>query len=599
MSRGRLCARGWTAHQTPVWGERLTTPMIRRAGVLTAVSWREALDHAAGRLSELRASGTVGVLGSPRATNEDNYLAVKLARVALKTPHLDSCQGSAGGLLLEGIADVTHVPPLASFADVEAADLVLLVEGDLVRSHPRAAFAVMTAIRRGATLVTIGPRVTHLARLGAVHMTAAPGRLAAVVNGLLAAMMELAGARGASLAERYDGCDALLDELAADSGDACSVDIAKQIAAAERMVVILGAAAISASQARAQGAAWASLLALSGHLDRPGSGFVVAQSRANALGTLAMGMSPDRLPGWFPLDDRDALDRVEATWRADAELSEGAPSAALIRAVDGLIVLAEDPETSLPDGAAAHAALEAAECVIVLDAFVTETVKLAEVVLPIASFAESDGTYTSMTGRLRRLRSAAAPPGNARSAFAVLGEIGARLGSVNGHATPADVFGEIAAIAPAYAGKGYRAASDVGTSGAADARRNRRFRLRVSPPDPEPSPEWPWVLGIDGDHDWSRDPLIRYSPIASRDSVSRQKLFPSGWVEMSRDDAEELGVRAGRRVRLSSRHGEVVVPAQIRPEICRHVALVPFECREHAAAVLGGAPVAAVRVEPA
>ena len=106
VSLGRLCARGWSAHEAALWGNRLTQPLVNRNGKLESVSWDEALDHVAGRIKELIDAGkSVGVLGSARATNEENYLAGKLARAGLQTNNLDFSYHSICGPLLTGLEE--------------------------------------------------------------------------------------------------------------------------------------------------------------------------------------------------------------------------------------------------------------------------------------------------------------------------------------------------------------------------------------------------------------------------------------------------------------------------------------------------------------
>ena len=108
VSAGKLCARGWSAHEAGVWGDRLKQPLFRRNGKPEPVSWSEALDHIAGRLKELMAAGKpVGVLGSARASNEENYLAGKLARVGLQTNNVDFSYHSLCRPLFAGLEKVS------------------------------------------------------------------------------------------------------------------------------------------------------------------------------------------------------------------------------------------------------------------------------------------------------------------------------------------------------------------------------------------------------------------------------------------------------------------------------------------------------------
>ena len=168
VSRGKLCARGWNAHEAPAWGERLTKPLVRRGGRLEPTSWENALELARASLTTLLEGGkSVGVLGSARATNEENYLAARLARGALQTGNLDSCLRATYQPFMAGIAAIADGrAPAGTLADVEASGCILVLEGDLASNHPQAAHAVIKAIKAGAKLSPSGVRApsSHASR---------------------------------------------------------------------------------------------------------------------------------------------------------------------------------------------------------------------------------------------------------------------------------------------------------------------------------------------------------------------------------------------------------------------------------------------------
>ena len=209
VSLGRLCARGWSAHEAALWGNRLKQPLINRTGKLESASWTEALDHVAGRIKELLDAGKpVGVLGSARATNEENYLAGKLARVGLQTNNLDFSYHAICGPLLTGLEEVCgECTPCISLNDIESSQTILLIEGDLATTHPRAASAVMAAVERGAELITIAHTATQMSRLASLALPAMPGNEGEVIDGLLAAVLGLRLEDPASVWVRCEGYD--------------------------------------------------------------------------------------------------------------------------------------------------------------------------------------------------------------------------------------------------------------------------------------------------------------------------------------------------------------------------------------------------------
>jgi len=589
VSFGRLCARGWAAHEAVLWGKRLRQPLIRQNGNPEPVSWSVALDHVTTRLRKMLESGKpIGVLGSARASNEENYLAGKLARAGLHTNNVDFSYHSVCRTVIEGLEDVTgDSSATATLRDIESTNIILLIEGDLAETHPQAASAVMKALQRGARLITIGCRRTQMARLASLHFQIVPGGEGEVINGLLTAVLHPGFQKGLSPSDAGSETNGTGDEL----GKA-----AAWITGAERAAFLVPPTIGPRDVCHKNTAALATLAAATGHLYNPGSGILPLLARSNARGACDMGVAPDRLPGYEPLWDGPARSRLENLWGSNLPSTPGMGTEVLLQSASGLIILADDPASVLPMGQRATAALQNIEFLVVLDAFVTPATELAHVALPIASFAETEGTVTSLESRVQRLRAATDPPGEARAGWEALAELCARLGVATRYNSAASVLHEITQAAPRYRGA-KRAFDDgwsetrVGASMRAKPVLQGRVEATLS------SAERPYILAHSGAFDWTRDPLVLFSPTLGRDSRSERKLFPAGFVEISQQDADSLGVHVGRRVRLTSDYGEVVVPVRLSADIKPGVLLVPYAFRDHVASVLAEDGVTAVKVE--
>ncbi len=437
VSAGKLCARGWSAHEAPLWGERLRQPMLRRNGKQDAVSWDAALDHITVRLQELMSAGKpVGVLGSARATNEENYLLGKLARAGLGANHVDFSYHPNCDSLLAGIEGVCGGRnPSLCLHDIASSHVILLTEGNLAETHPRAASVVLEALDNGARLITIGWRSTQMTRLASLHLRATPGSEGALIESLLSAALELKP-----------------QEATGGEGTGEVRQAAEWIARAERAAFMIAPCCGQGDRMQRDGAAFARLAEATGHLDKPGSGLLLLLARNNVRGACDMGVAPDRLPGYEPLDDSRARERVEAAWGHKLPATPGWSVGKLLQSVSGLIVLADDPPSVAPMGLDAMAALGKIEFLVVLDAFSTPTARMAHALLPIASFAETDGSVTNLEGRLQRVRAAASPPGEARSGWQVLAGLCGKFGMACSYASAAEVLREISQAAPAYSG---------------------------------------------------------------------------------------------------------------------------------------------------
>jgi predicted molibdopterin-dependent oxidoreductase YjgC len=601
VSRGKLCARGWGAHEAPLWGSRLREPLLRRNGKLESVSWAAALDYVTGRIKDLLAAGKpVGMLGSPRATNEENYLAGKLARVGLETNNVDFSYHAICRPLIAGLEEVTGEYGCSiSLDDVASSEAILLIEGDLAKTHPRAASSVMKAVEAGARLITIGCTRTHMAGLSSLFLPAAPGSEGEVINGLLASVLHLGLEDRIAVAGHCEGYDALQRDVSAVKTTEETRQAAEWIARAKRAAFLMAPTSGQGDQPRRDAAAFATLAAITGHLDGPGSGVLLLLGRSNVRGACDMGVVPDRLPGYQPWHDGGTQERLRDLWGKKLPSGPGLDAENLLQSVSGLIVLADDPPSVLPMGQRAMAAMEKIESLVVLEAFVTPSVRIAHAVLPIASLAETEGTVTSMEGRVQRVRATTDPPGEARAGWQVLAELGARLDVGASYNSTTAVLREIAQAAPRYARIGQPMLEEGwGGTLAEDSDTGKRV-LRAAGVAAVTSAESPYLLARDGSFDWGCDPLVSFSPTLSRDYQSQRKLFPSGFVEMCPQDADQLGVRAGWRVKLTSLHGDAVVPIQVRTELKPGVLLVPYAFRDNLASVLDRESLTAVKIERA
>ena len=601
VSEGRLCARGWSAHEAALWGDRLRQPLLQRNGKQESVSWDEALDHVVGRLKELMNAGKpVGVLGSSRATNEENYLAGRLARAGLQTNNVDFSYHPICRPLLAGLEEVggKHAPSIR-LNDIASSQVILLTEGNLAETHPRAASSVLKALEKGAHLITVGYRKTQMARLASLHLQTTPENEGEVINGLLAAILDL------RLQDRTSvpiGYDALRRDLETVKRTEEVRQAAEWIARAERAAFLIAPSCGPGDQSRKDAAAFAKLAAITGHLDKPASGLLPLLARSNVRGACDMGVVPDRLPGYDPLDDARSRQRVQDLWGKTLPSAPGLSAESLLQSVSGLIVVADDPPSVVPMGQRAMAAMERIEFLVVLDAFITPTARIAHALLPLASFAETEGTLTNMEGRVQRLRVVTDPPGEARTGWQVLAELCGRFNAAASYSSASGVLREIGQAAPGYAGVEQRLSED-GWGGAL-LEDFDRAKFVVHPTGATgmaalTSVEYPHLLAREGAFDWGHDPLVSFSPTLRRDYQSERKLFPNGFVEIGKGDADALKLSGGRQARLTSVYGEAMVPVLVRADLKPGLLVVPYTFRDRVSNVLGTEGVTAVKVERA
>jgi predicted molibdopterin-dependent oxidoreductase YjgC len=492
------------------------------------------------------------VLCSGRCTNEENFLAVALARSGLATGNVDAGLRATWDALVEGLGRRECTPDLTRTLDrLEASDTIIVLEGDLATTHPRIALSVLNAVAAGARLVTIGWAPTHLSQLAALHLPLQPWAPLAGITSLQGALAAAwGGAAGRHAPRTGDGASA--------PAAVTPASLARWLGESRLSAFIIGAFDRDPALLRSAAATVHALAADLVHMGRPEPLILPLPIRSNTRGSFEMGVVPDLLPGQRPLTDEDARARLRRLWGGEPCWARGRQAEEFIGAVEGLVVVGDDIPAFHSSPSDARRALERIDCLVVIDSFLTPTARQAHVVLPMAAFGEVDGTMTNAAGRVQRVRAWGPPPAGVKPGWEILGGLLSALGSGCAAGDAARVFESIQAAIPLYAAldaslldqpggsllpvSGERTPS-APVSSLGDGRRVGAGGART-------------VLRREGAFDWGEDPLVTGSPTLRRGPVSRKRLNPRGTVAMNPQDAAALGVRQGWLVRLKSAHGE-------------------------------------------
>lgn len=583
VSGGRLCARGWAAHEAGLWGPRILHPMVRKDGRLEPSSWDHAISVAAESLRGLRSAGRpLGVLGSGRASNEENFLTAALARTALGTGHVDVPLRAPYEHLLRGLGADSGIPRLvSSLSQLAESDLIVLLEGDLATTHPRAAFAILQALRRGGRLVTLGWSPTRMSRLASAHLSLPPADPLQPLR---------------ELVDRVQGGGA------AAGSPTPAQEVASWLLASRRPALVLGFPQERGAPLEAAAALLARAVRESGKTGDRVETFVPLPVRANSRGAREMGVSPHHLPGCRPLDDAAARDRLRKAWGAEPSRAQGLPAGEMLGAVAGLVVVAEDPPASASSRSGAMKALESLETLVVLDSLLTPTAGAARVVLPIAAFGEGWGTVTNLEGRVQACRPLAQPAGEAREGWTVLADLLTALDASCSLSTYRDVFEAVRVAVPEYGSLDFATLEEglgAVVPGTAPRGGPGPASTQAGPDDRAGAitvESGHWLVRTEGAFEWGDDPLMRSSPTLRRDHASFRKLHPEGLVWMSPEEAKAVGVREGWKLRVRSPSGEAEVPVSLRAGLPPGLLLIPYTFRDELREVLGGADAAEVQL---
>ena len=460
-----LCVRGrygWDFIHSP---ERLKTPLIRKEGKLVECSWEEALNSVASELIRIRdqhGPHHLAFLGSSRCTNEENYLFQKLARAGVGTNNIDN------GIPLSGLPSPEVFGPgwgwgavTAPLSAIEEARGILVIGADPEEAAPIVAYKIKRAVRfKGAKLFLVDSQKTPLVPFAQAWLRPKPGTDWALVMGFLRVLME--GGLGKQEEEAVHLGEGVRPFDLAGVEEETGIEEEKVRACAREFSALQPTAIIFGS------GLWhgfkgvsilPALMNLSLHTGAYRMFYPLGQE-SNGQGARDMGTLPDFLPGYQSFNDMGIRQKFEEAWRRPLPMEKGLNGLEMIRGaqqgrVRGMYVMGENPLRSFSDSSLVQEGMEKLEFLVVQDIFLTEIARMGRVVLPAGSFAEKEGTMTSMERRVQLLRAASEPPGQSLPDWRILTEISRRLGLGKNDSSPGEIMEEISALVPIYGGITY------------------------------------------------------------------------------------------------------------------------------------------------
>jgi assimilatory nitrate reductase catalytic subunit len=619
VNRGGLCRKGATAAELIHHPERLTTPLARdrRSRPLAPVSWDDALDRVVAAIRRAQAEhgpDAVGCFGGGGLTNEKAYQLGKFARVALGSAMVDYngrfCMSSAAAAANRAFGIDRGLPfPLADIAD---ADVVLLVGSNPADTMPPAMQWFERGRERGARHIVVDPRRTATAQLAHRHLQPLPGTDLALANGLLHIAIRDGLVDERYVAARTSGFAAVRRAVRADWPDrverVTGIPVADlestvhALAEAEQAMIFTARGAEQHADGTATVTAWINLALALGLPGRPASGWATVTGQGNGQGGREHGLKADQLPGYRKLADPADRAHVAAVWGVDPDDLPG-PGVSAYEMLDrlgtdgGVRVLllgASNPVVSAPNAAHVAEQLGALDFLCVTDFFLTESARLADVVLPTTQFAEEEGTLTNLEGLLLRRRRALAPPAGVRTELEIWHALAARLG--HGTRFPSDprtVFDELRRASAGgvadYAGIDWDRL-DAGAElfwpcpSADHPGTPRLFAESFPTPDGRArfvavtyrstteriDRRYPYLLTT------GRSPTHYQSGAQTRRSSTLSAAEPRAYAELHPALAARHGIGDGDAVRLTTRRGSVVVGARLSDAIRTDTVFVPF-----------------------
>jgi formate dehydrogenase major subunit/NADH-quinone oxidoreductase subunit G len=548
--KGQLCVRGRFGYQFINSPKRLTTPLIKKNGVLTESTWDEALELVAARL---KGGIAVAALATPRLTNEELSLFKKLLGT-VGTKNYDHAAGYAHDALTGGfVGSFGTSASSANITDIQKSDYLFVIKTDAYETHPVVGFEINMAVKnKGVKLTIMSDKKGKLSKLPAAKtLVHRPGSEVAILNAIAKTILD--EKLTDTSASTVPGYAELEKELAAYTADAVAAQsgltvadikkIASDYASAERALIIFPVGQAYTGHAADLAHATANLAILTGKYDKDGCGVLCLSEKSNSQGAVDVGF-----------------------YAQDGGLGgEQILDACTSGTVKTLFIAGENPLTSYPNRSKVQKALEAVEFLVVSELFLTETAEMADVVLPVCSFAEKEGTFTSTDRRVQYVKPAIRKSIRIKTDFEVFSDLLSRLGG-EAPASPSAQFAELVATIPGYQGLSY--VSLATTFGAFAP-------VTVSPAFVAPSAT-PQVVLAPGKLALVTGSVLYHSGTLSQYGEGPLHVCPEAYIELSRSDASALKITENDLVTVTSSTGKIQLKAKVTPRMPAGVVFAPY-----------------------
>ncbi len=602
VSKGRLCVRGWNIHELLNTPEKITAPLVRKDGVLVETGYDEAVALVAKTLGGLAKESpeSIGFLASPRSSNEENFLLMKLARAVFNTNNisLDYDPGHRVSI------DVLHAGTgmagmLGSLEEITECRFLMTVGIDITKQNPIIGSELHKAARAGANLVVLDTRATQIAKLSGRFHHIRPGayRIAAA---FMAKVLVDEGLCDMDYVRRYTGgyedfARALLSLGEGEVAEKTGLEpedlkkTARELAAADSAMVFFSSG-ISGLDRETISYIY-NLFLLAGKVGRKGCGVNPVTGINNLQGSYDMGVAPDLLTGYQPLEDAEARGKFDREWgvtlspRPGKSIHDLMTGGAKLKA----LVVVDHDETIIRD----LEEIREVDFVVYVGTFRNAFTDYAHAVLPIASYIESDGTFTNTERRVQLSRKKVDPRNGVLPGWKLIASLAEKAGAKWAYGSPADVMEEIARLTPAYQGISHGklqgtfgiqwpCGKDAPEGTARFTLEGAQKKVSFAPVEggfgvPRASDEYPVLLLVgEAQHFWHQNNLMKKTNIPLREYNATLLLYPEGYVAISPEDAKALQVRDRFPVKIVSPYGSMEAMVQVTDKLKPNTAYVAY-----------------------
>lgn len=591
VNRGKLCPKGLSEHHILTAPGRATTPLLRKKGVLTSVSWDEALNTMIARVGAVQrkyGNEAFGVISTGQLVTEEFYTLGKLVQLGFRTRNYDGnttlCMASAvSGYKLSFGSD----GPPGAYADFEHADVILLIGANIADNHP----ILCQRLERNSNrvLIVVDPRVTKTAMMADIHLPIKPRSDIALLNGIAHVLIREGLVDHNYIAQHATGyeefaafvADYTPERVAALTGlsDETLIRVARLYGRAKAAFIGWTMGVNHSTQGAVTVAAINNLAIITGNIGRIGASPFSITGQCNAMGTRESGFSSS-LPGYRKFENAEHREELAQLWNIDVDRIPAARGLAYPDIIEGAVtgrikalwIIATNPVVSFPNYSLLEQALRSLDFLVVQDGFhPTPTSEFAHLVLPAAIWGEKEGTFTNSERRVNKVNRIVDPPGEARPDFDIFLDLAERLGVrdelYSDWSTPEDAFREWQRVSSGrlcdYSSLSWEEIEERGGMQWGGPRLYQdgifehpdgKARLHPVPCEPfieQPNDEYPFVLntGRTVEHWHTRTKTAQVALL--------HNMVPNAWLEMNPADAAQLRLKPHDRVTVFSRRSSV------------------------------------------
>ncbi len=471
VNRGHTCLKGRFAFEFYNHPDRLRTPLIRKNGALTEVSWEEAYGFAAKKLQEIKnkyGADALAGISSARCTNEENYLMQKFFRIVIGTNNIDGC------------ARVCHAPTAMgmqwsygtgaatnSVNDLYKTGCILLIGSNPTAAHPVTGARIRSVVQRGTPLIVIDPLVIELARFAKYHLQNRPGTNVSVLNMFARYIIDEGLVDMEFIKNRTEGWDEFKNYLLAldisDLENICGVDrnlvraAAIEYASAHSSMEFHGLGVTEHWQGTKAITLISNIAMMTGNIGKEGSGVNPLRGQNNVQGAADMGVQPHQGAGYYDVSDPENIALYTKFYGKEHPSKIGYRIPEMFAAskrgdLKAMWIMGEDLLQTDPNTCHVEDALKGLEFLIVQELFMTDTARLADVVFPASSFLEKEGTFTNAERRIQKVQRVIDPLPGTKPDGQIVADMMNRMGYSQMEYSAEHVLKEIAGIVPFFKG---------------------------------------------------------------------------------------------------------------------------------------------------